>query len=611
MLLGLLTLITALSISAVAIYYSVAGLVAIFAAAALPIMIMGGVLEISKLVTAVWLHRYWKQATWWLKTYLSTAVVVLMLITSMGIFGFLSKAHIEQTAASTESVARAEVLQKEIDRNLGIIGRAENRIRQLENSETGSDANIQSQIDKEQERIDSAYTRIQPAIDEQQRIIDSQSKLYRDELARLDESFNTLQGYIDNGEVKKAQQMIGASADGVFGKKTADKIGEWKAAKQQERAQLLTKIEQATNNPQARAAANEIKRLRQTVETQIADSNRLINRLREQLGATDNANQIQKDIDEQQERIRTASTKVEQLTEEKIQVEAEYRKLEAEVGPIKYIAEFIYGESADTNMLEEAVRWVIIVIIFVFDPLAVLLLIASQYTFEYRRKALANGDDGGGWLRQYEQARAQRIVDNPGYNPEPSAPLQEEKEQVNVQEPITTTDDDLGNVVSENDTTNTDATDIPLEQPEVQTDDATKRAIAEQYNVPQEYIEEETLSAPPEKKDTESSEGLNRLTEEQLNELDKTEEWQNAKQAWKSDNPTLSLKFFKQLYLDGKVDKLPWEDYLINHPKKKNYIMKENDHQVKKETTVKPDGYIQNEEQKDSTIWKNIAKSNE
>ena len=104
MIFGILTLITALCISAVAIYYSVAGLVAIFAAAAVPIMIMGGTLEIAKLVTAVWLHKYWDRATWWLRSYLSVAVVVLMFITSMGIFGFLSKAHIEQTSASEESV---------------------------------------------------------------------------------------------------------------------------------------------------------------------------------------------------------------------------------------------------------------------------------------------------------------------------------------------------------------------------------------------------------------------------------------------------------------------------------------------------------------------------
>ena len=106
MLFGILTMFIALCISAVAIYYSVAGLVAIFAAAAIPIIIMGGVLEVGKLVTAVWLHRYWRQAAWWMRSYLSIAVVVLMFITSMGIFGFLSKAHIEQTSAAQEQVAQ-------------------------------------------------------------------------------------------------------------------------------------------------------------------------------------------------------------------------------------------------------------------------------------------------------------------------------------------------------------------------------------------------------------------------------------------------------------------------------------------------------------------------
>jgi len=105
MILGILVLITALSISAVAIYYSVSGLVAIFAAAAIPIVIMGTVLEVGKLVTAVWLHWYWDKAKWWLKTYLSIATIVLMFITSMGIFGFLSKAHIEQTIPKTSTTA--------------------------------------------------------------------------------------------------------------------------------------------------------------------------------------------------------------------------------------------------------------------------------------------------------------------------------------------------------------------------------------------------------------------------------------------------------------------------------------------------------------------------
>ena len=193
MIFAFLTMLTALAISAVAIYYSVAGLVAIFAAAALPIMIMGGTLEVAKLVTAVWLHKYWQQATWWLKSYLSIAVVVLMFITSMGIFGFLSKAHIEQTSASQESVAQVERLTTEIARQEGIVARAQERIEDLQSNGVGADANIQSQIDKEQERIDKAYERIQPAIEQQNQIIAdaragdaTRTKPYEDQLASLD-----------------------------------------------------------------------------------------------------------------------------------------------------------------------------------------------------------------------------------------------------------------------------------------------------------------------------------------------------------------------------------------------------------------------------------------
>ena len=153
MLLGLLVLLTALTISAVAIYYSVVGLVAIFAAAALPIMIMGGVLEVGKLVTAVWLHRYWKDTVWWLKTYLSFAVVLLMFITSMGIFGFLSKAHIEQTSAGEESVAQVERIVTEIARQESIIVRAEAQIEKAESSINTQDNTVQEQIDREQKRI--------------------------------------------------------------------------------------------------------------------------------------------------------------------------------------------------------------------------------------------------------------------------------------------------------------------------------------------------------------------------------------------------------------------------------------------------------------------------
>ena len=98
MLFGYILLAIALTISSVAAYYSIAGLTAIFAAAFWPIVIMGSVLEVGKIVTTVWLHTYWTHLKWLLKSYMSLAVIVLMFITSMGIFGFLSRAHIEVTS---------------------------------------------------------------------------------------------------------------------------------------------------------------------------------------------------------------------------------------------------------------------------------------------------------------------------------------------------------------------------------------------------------------------------------------------------------------------------------------------------------------------------------
>ena len=618
MIFGLLTLITALAISAVAIYYSVAGLVAIFAAAALPIMIMGGTLEIAKLVTAVWLHKYWNKATWWLKSYLSVAVVVLMFITSMGIFGFLSKAHIEQTSASEDSVARVESITSEIARQEAVIVRAETRVKQLETSGTGSDANVQSQIDKEQERIDTAYSRIQPAIDEQNAIIGSQAKLFQDELDRVDTAMRTVAGYIDSGDkenYKKAQAIIGVRPDGAFGSASTRAYTEWKDAKNAERQVLLTNIQQATNNPQARAAAAEIKRLRTTVETQIAESNKLINRLRTQIGATDNTAQIQADIDEQNARIKTANTEIDTLTEEKIGLEAEYRKLEAEVGPIKYIAEFVYGESADSNMLEEAVRWVIIVIIFVFDPLAVLLLIAAQYTFEFRRKELE--DDAGERLRlereEYERARAQRIVDNPGFTPnipvssnnvdsneDPHKPgWMFEEEKVDVEE-FDRLDDEQSDRAEEGNTGDGDNTNGDGDNTNGDSSGGDRESVEKtdgEYDVGANDIgrddsdrvdgDEETV-VTVEKKESKSQEELKREADYELKEQD--ENFQIGKATWKEAHPDQTLKHYKNLYVKGLIDSLPWEQ----PAQEDNYNTSE--------------GYQQNAEQSERTLFNKLSK---
>ena len=479
MILGILVLLTALSISAVAIYYSVSGLMAIFAAAALPIMIMGGVLEIGKLVTAVWLHKYWNHARWWLKSYLTIATVILMFITSMGIFGYLSKAHIEQTAAATEGVAQLDRIDEELDRQEAVIARAEQRILEAEASVGVGNNEIQAQIDKEQERIDTAYTRIEPAIAEQNAIIQAartsdseRTQPYEEQLTALDEELRRLDAQatqyesriaqlsvdasavdpvlaqidsIENAIVKvegqlasrerdqiaSAQRTIGANADGNAGpntRRSADtwitqqraRIGELQAQVAQLRAtaqstvdtertrltnlvsnirntqtqavkdrqlEVLATIDQVRNteSPVIAKAREEVQRIRAGADAQIAQSNTLIQSLRNSLTVGKDA-AVEAVIADQQQKIVLANNTIDTLTEQKYTLQTEYRKLEAEVGPVKYLAEFIYGDTADKDILEEAVRWVIITIIFVFDPLAVLLLIASQATFEMRRQ---------------------------------------------------------------------------------------------------------------------------------------------------------------------------------------------------------------------------------
>lgn len=401
MIFGLLTFIIAISISVVAAYYSILGLMAIFAASAIPVMVMGAVLEAGKLVTAVWLHQNWHRAGLQYKLYLVPAVVLLMFITSMGIFGFLSQAHIEQTAAAAESVAQVQQIDQEIGRLTGSVTAANLLIDQLQSSGSGTDANVQRQIDAEQARVDSAYARIQPAIDEQMNIIDSQTKLYDDQIARIDQNLATLQSYIDSGEVAKAQSLVGARADGEWGPATAARVRAWQAEQNTKRTQLVQQLKDINqNNATVQQARAEIQRLRQSVDAQIADSNRLINRLREQLGQT-SATEIADKIAAQRDIVVNSNQQIARLAQQKFQLESDYRKLEAEVGPIKYIAEFVYGPSAGGDILEKAVKWVIILIVAVFDPLAVVMLLAAtkqinwareQQQSERRARAAESGD---------------------------------------------------------------------------------------------------------------------------------------------------------------------------------------------------------------------------
>lgn len=389
-----LTLFSALFISSVAIYYSVAGLAQIFAASAVSIIIMGTALEVGKLVVAVWLHKNWRDAVWWLKYYLSVAVLVLMFITSMGIFGYLSKSHVEQAAASSESQAQTSRIESSIARYKATIDRSEQKIQKYETSGSTVDSSLQTQIDKELERIANARKQVQEQIDQQIAIIEREEAALEKELEPYKtQIYNTgnvleqLQEAINTGNIKKAQGIVGTKTDGQYGPATANKVKQFREDQEARIKQLiedLTVIQNKTN-PIKDQASKRLVTLDASVQEEIDKSNELIERLRQRVGVT-GENDVEVLLEEEQAKIKEANQELDKLIEQKYVLEADVRKLEAEVGPIKYIAEFIYAEEANKNLLEEAVRWVIIIIIFVFDPLAVLLLIASQYSFERARE---------------------------------------------------------------------------------------------------------------------------------------------------------------------------------------------------------------------------------
>jgi len=385
-------LAVALCLSAIAEFYSIAGLAAIFAGAPISIIVMGVILGTSKLTITAWLHEFWNQAKLVMKICLVSAVLVLMFLTSMGVFGYLSKAHIEQVGAGQENAAQIQRITVELQRQTDIVKSAEAKVKTLETNGTGADANVQSQINQEQQRIDSAYSRVQPAIDDQQRIVDAQTKIYQDQITKIDQQLAQLQQYQDAKEVDRVQSLVGIKADGDWGSGTARAVTTWKNTRASERTAAVLKLEEANTNSTIKSARDEILRIRKGVETQIAESNKLIDRLRNQLGKGDTSS-VETLVNEQQEKIKSANAEIETLTKQKYTLEVEYRKLEVEVGPIKYIADLIYGDNSDKNMLERAVRWVIMLIVAVFDPLAVMMLLAAAESMKWVRQRLPKPKD--------------------------------------------------------------------------------------------------------------------------------------------------------------------------------------------------------------------------
>jgi hypothetical protein len=378
MFINIILLLTALFLSGIAGYYSVVGMAAIFSAAWWPVVIMMSTLEFSKIVVASWLYRNWNNIPVLLKTYLTGAVVVLMFITSMGIFGFLSRAHIEQTSSSAQVTAQIERLEQEIDSQNKIVEMSNKRLNDIMTVGQGTDAGLNARITQANRLIENANNRIKPLIDDQQRIIDQ-------EKSKIDASVAGVQSQISDidQQVAALDEIVKGLVDqqrSVLAQRKRTEQAAERAELYKKKDALIKQIDtiRNTNNPVIDAANAEIAKIRQNVELEIKQARDLINELTTELGKNIDVTKTQTEIDDQNLRIKNATARLNEITEEKFKLETQNRQLEVEVGPIKYIAEMVYGNNPDRNLLEQAVRWVIILIIFVFDPLAVLMIIAAN-----------------------------------------------------------------------------------------------------------------------------------------------------------------------------------------------------------------------------------------
>lgn len=400
MLFGYFTLLVALVIEAVGAYYSITGLAAIFSGAVVPILIMGASLEVGKVTAAVWLKMYWDRASLTYKLYLVPAVAFLMLLTSMGIFGFLSKAHSDQSLVSGDSMAKVAIYDEKI-------------------------STAKSNID-----------------------------INRKALKQMDEAVD---------------QVMARSDD----EKGADKAVSIRRSQAKERARLLAEIE-------------------------------------------------------------VEQKKISSLSEERAPLAAEFRKVESEVGPIKYIAALIYGDNPDANVLERAVRWVIILIVAVFDPLALVLILAAQQTLrwakedqEERKDVEQFMDDAAEELLKdidLQEAKAEEpelsfwerhpYLLKPFKHFEGLTPMVAKQQQ----QPLI--------VVNSRPEDN-----VPVETVYVDPPPDWGRTPIPDVERPGDYI------TPPDD-DAEKA----------------------AIRAWKTANPDDTIKHQRQLYDTGKIDHLPWED---------------------------------------------------
>ena len=352
MFIAILTLLSALSISGVAIFYSVIGLATIFPGAFVPVVIMGGVLEVGKLITASWLYRNWKFTPFMLKTYLTTAVIILSLITSMGIFGFLSKAHLEQNLASDTLIQRIQILEDKIDSEKNSILRQNAVIDRLEKSINRSTGTADGDIEVQQQIIADANDKLKTLLTVETNTV----KDLNDRLKVLDKNVSD----------------IPTSNKSFFNEEKA--AADLKASQKAEREQIAINIKEAQKR---------IAELKADHKAETAEAKTVIANMR--AGSQDNKSTFTEDIETAENKIFDSQGKIDLYIVEKQPLEKKMLTLEAEIGPVKYIAALAVDWGiTDQVETSKAVRWVILLLIVVFDPLAVLLLIAANQSLMRR-----------------------------------------------------------------------------------------------------------------------------------------------------------------------------------------------------------------------------------
>jgi hypothetical protein len=399
------------------------GLTAIFAAAVIPIVIMGTILEAAKLVVTVWLHEYWQEVKLTMKIYLVPAVFILMVITSMGIFGFLSKAHTDQALVSGDASARLSIVDEKIRIERENIANARAVIQQMDAAVTGVIATGDQEI-----KLRDGSTQIRSAAERSLQIRRSQAR---------------------------------------------------------DRAALTQQIEEA-------------------------------------------------------------QTRIVRLQEESAPLRAEFRKVEAEVGPIKYIAALIYGDNPDANLLEKAVRWVIIILVIVFDPLAIMMLLAFTESLRWERQK-----------RAAQPPPEEKVNDISPASEPPTAPVmagppqQEPDPGPNPDQPPDSDQVDAGQPdPGDNIPVRPDGPDADQPEP----DHRPARVDAEFI---EEFHEPDWPERPGDYRDPPTTVDPDDEEDDDLPSVVR-----QAMRLWKLDHPGMTLKEQRRLLAAGMLDHEPWLDYL-------------------------------------------------